>query len=485
MSKGKSIKINAILNVIRVGLSVIFPLITFPYASRILQVENLGKINYGSSIISYFSLLAALGVTNYAVREGAPIRDNKEKIISFSSEIFTINIITTLISYVVFAVLLLILPQLNKYSTLLLIQSLSIIFTTLSVEWLNAIYEDYLYITIRSIIVQFLSLIALFLFVKSPKDYITYAAITVIFNGLVCIMNLSHCRKNVRFNFKKKCNLKKHIKPMLIFFSNNLAVTIYVSADITMLGWFTGDYFTGLYSVSVKIYQIVKQLLTAMYTVTIPKLSKLSEKSDLSEFKALITNICSSLILVMLPAAIGLIVLAKDIITLISGYTYVDATLSLQILGIALILAISSGILVNCINIPLRKEKISLRATLIAALVNIILNFIFIPLFKQNGAACTTLISEFVVSSICIYYLPQIANYIKLKDFFKQSQFAIIECIWIVIINTILNLLNLKSFFHLFLVILFSLLGYIVILILGKNPYYLMIRNKLIAKTNK
>ena len=180
---GKSLKLNAILNVIRQLSSILFPLITFPYISRVLQANSYGKISFGQSIISYFSLFAALGITNYAIREGSRIRGNKKEIERFSCEIFTINIITTTISYLLFFIILLLNRRLYEYKSLLIILSFSMFFAALGVEWIYTIYEDYLYITIRSLIVQIISVILMFVFIHSPEDYLFYAGITVFAAG--------------------------------------------------------------------------------------------------------------------------------------------------------------------------------------------------------------------------------------------------------------------------------------------------------------
>lgn len=99
--KRKSLKINAFLNGLKTFLNFLFPLITFPYVSRVLSVEEIGKYNFSNSLISYFLLLAALGIDKYAIREGAKYRDNKEKFSSFASEIFQIyvNSDTTMLGY--------------------------------------------------------------------------------------------------------------------------------------------------------------------------------------------------------------------------------------------------------------------------------------------------------------------------------------------------------------------------------------------------
>ena len=128
---GKSMKVNAMLNGIKTMMSILFPLITFPYATRVLQVENLGKVNFSSSVISYFTLLAALGVSTYAIREGSGDKYDKNKIDVFVSQVFTINVISTIVAYFSLFFILLVTPILQEYKVLLLIQSSTIIFLSL------------------------------------------------------------------------------------------------------------------------------------------------------------------------------------------------------------------------------------------------------------------------------------------------------------------------------------------------------------------
>ena len=160
--KYKSVGINALLNAIRTGLSILFPLITYPYAFRILHAENIGKVNFASSIVSYFSLIAALGFSSYSVREGAKIREDSDKINKFASQIFSLNIMSTLVAYLILLICIVTVPKFHGYMLLIVICSITIVFKTLSMDWINTIYEDYVFITIRTIIAQLIIFILLF-----------------------------------------------------------------------------------------------------------------------------------------------------------------------------------------------------------------------------------------------------------------------------------------------------------------------------------
>ena len=203
-NKSKSLGINALLNAIRSAVSVVFPLITYPYAFRVLHAEGIGKVNYALSIIGYFSLIAALGISTYAVREGAKLRKNKEKLIEFCNQIFSINILTSIMAYVLLFFCVCNIQALREYEQLIILLSLSIGFSTLGVEWINTVYEDFLYVTIRSIVIYILTLVLLFVLVKDQNDVLQYALLTVTNSGLICISNWLYCRRYVKVRLTKR-----------------------------------------------------------------------------------------------------------------------------------------------------------------------------------------------------------------------------------------------------------------------------------------
>lgn len=469
----KSITLNAILNMIKVSLVIVFQLITYPYVLRVLSVENLGNIDYAHSITSYFGLFAQLGAVQYAVREGSKLRNNQEKVNEFISEIFSLNLVASIIAYVVLAICTCFIDKFAGIQLLLFINGMNFIFTTMGIEWMNTIYEDFLYITIRSIVIYIISLICIFVLVRTPDDYIIYVILTVLPNFFVCLSNLIYCRRYARYRVILKKKTFRHLKPLTVFFINSLAISIYINADATMIGWIIGPYYNGLYGLAVRIYTTVKTVLGAIYAVTIPRLSKAIDKGEWDTYKTLLTDLCSVLSLLILPASTGLIVLGKEVVCIVGGAKYLEGTLSLQILAVALIFAVFAGLLVTCVNTPSGKEMVSLKATIVSALANLILNLFFIPWFKHNGAALTTVFSEFLVCAISIAAIKDIRKYIDLRKFFVNITQAIIGCIWIIAVGVTVKLFNLPMVMNLILIMFISIIGYLVILIIAKNSYAL------------
>ncbi|MGN9010573.1 flippase [Lactobacillus amylovorus] len=484
--KKRSLGLNAFLNGLKSVLNMIFPLITFPYVSRVLSVNGIGIYNFSNTYISYFGLIAGLGIATYAVREGAKYRENKEEINKFVSQIFSLNMIATIVSYLLLFASLMIFKNLHNYVSCILIFSLQILFTTLGTEWIYTIYEDYAYITIRSIIFKFISIILLFLLVRRPEDYLVYAGITVFAYVGSNLLNFIHLRNFVHIRLTTKTNWQYHLKPILIIFASAIAVTIYVSSDTTILGLLKNDYAVGIYSTSVKIYQIAQGLLSGLLTVTIPRLAFLWGKKRIGEYNQVLSKVLNSLGILVLPAAIGLIMLSKEVVLIIAGEKYLPSVNSLRIISWAIIFSLFSWIFSECVLIPAKRENLILRNTIITAVENVILNFILIPFMSYDGTSLSTVIAELTVMIMNGYSCRDIIKpVIFKKDTLKNLLDSIIGCVGIIVVCLLCDIgfksLWLKTIFSVVLSVI--MYGAILILLKNKNAYSMLDRAKMILNS--
>lgn len=415
MKQQKSLKVNAILNITKTLMGLVFPLITFPYASRILMPEGLGKVNFALSIISYFAIISSLGIENYGIREAAKLRDDKIQLSKFSKEIFMINMISTIVAYALLAVAIIFIPKFLEYRRLLIVSSATILFTTLGMNWLYSAVEDYLYITIRSIIFQVISLILLFLLVHSKDDYVKYAAISVVSNVGSNILNFVHSRKYISFKIDKPLKFKKHLKPIMVLFAMAVAVKIYTVLDTTMIGFLKNDYEVGIYTAATKINKIVLSLVVSIGTVLLPRLSYYSSMEDKTEFYKLAYKGFDILLLIALPSAVGLSLLSTSIVHLLSGNGYEAAILPMRIMNpIIVVIGLSNFIGIQMF-MPLNKEKWTLYSVLVGAVVNFFINLFLIPMYGSVGASIATLCAEITVT---------LTQLILLRRFLKINKIA-------------------------------------------------------------
>lgn len=461
----KSIGKNFIFNLVKTLMGIIFPLITFPYASRILGVDNIGKVQYCNSIVSYFGLAASLGISIYAIREGSKYRDDKFKLSKFCKEILVINSISTLVAYIAFSVFVVFFFN-NSYYILLVICSFSIFFVTYSVEWLYQIKEDYSYISIRALFIQIVSLILLFLFVKNRDDYMNYAIISIIGSSGSFIFNIWHARHYINIFKKYDLEIKKHLMPIFTIFGISFASSIYMNLDTVMLGAMKTTVAVGLYTAAVKVVQVVKMLVNSFSNVLFPRLSNYLGNNKIEEYKSLLYKGLRIIVLLSIPAAIGISVLSEEVILIFSGKEFISGSFASKILAINIIFSIIDGALYYQIMLPFGKEKLATLCTLVGALTNLVLNFILIPIFSYNGAALTTLISEFCVFIGLFYFSNGIVDIkILIQYMIRYFIYSIPIIIWSLVVKSLVNSLLLTVLLS----IVGSILLYLLVLIIVKD----------------
>lgn len=469
--KKKSLTKNAIMNGIRAVLNILFPLITFPYISRTLGVDYYGKYQFSNSIVNYFVLLAALGISSYAIREGSQYKSDRKKMSQFASEVFSINLFSTFIAFGALMATIFFIPGLHEYRALLFILSFTIIFNTIGMDWLLSIYEEFKYITIRTIIFQIISIILMFLFVHTPNDLPFYVFIVVLSSSGANILNYFKTRKNLKIHFTPHMNLKKHITPILILFFSVLSQQIYINSDITLLGIMNGDDAVGLYSAAAKIYTIAKQLVNAIIAVSIPRISYYigSKQKDSAEFMNKVLNV---VMVFILPISMGLFMISKPVVLIAAGKEYLCAYQPLAILSISLLFATCAYFFANAILVNYKKEKIVLIVSIISSAMNILLNFALLPVLGICGAAITTLLSEILMCIICWLKAKQIVPF-HLE--FKNVICSIVGCLWIVVICGLSTYLIPQLYLKTFVAIVLSIGGYFCIHLLLKSNFYLEI----------
>ena len=473
-----ALQTNALLNAVKQGCSVLFPFISFAYCSRILGSEKIGIYSFGQSIINYFLLIAALGIVNYSIREGATLRDNFNDIQNFINEIFTINIYSTIISYLLLFIVIITIPKLSSYKYILIIQSFQIILTTFGADWINSIFEDYLYLAVRYILIQIVSLLLLLIFVKKPSDIYLYTCITVFSNTGGNLFNIWYLRhsKKIEFRIVHFSNIQKHLLPIFILFFNSIASTIYLNSDITMLGWLTSNKDVGIYTVSSNIYSMIKTVINAIIMVTIPRFSYCLATNKKAEFHQQATSIFNALLLFTFPVMVGIFMEADNILLFVGGNEYLNGTTSLRILSIAIFFAVCACFFSYSLLLPSHQEKKFMYSTIVAALVNILLNLYFIPSYGIAGASFTTLLAEIVVFCMSAFFSKKIHSLsIDTKNIFS----IICGCILIVFVCHITQIYIANKLFQFFASIIGSIIVYFSTLLILKNPCITLLKKSI------
>lgn len=396
-SKQKSLKMNFIMNAILTMSSFIFPLITFPYVSRVLLPVGTGRVSFATSLISYFSMFAQLGIPTYGIRACAEVRDDREKLTRTAQELLILNLIMSAFSYGVLILALLFVPRLQEDRMLYIIISATILLTSIGMEWLYKALEQYAYITIRSLIFKLVALVAMFLLIHEQSDYVIYGGISIFAASASNIFNFINAHKFIGIKPVGKYCLKRHIKPVIIFFAMSCASTIYTNLDTVMLGFMTTDVDVGYYNAAIKIKSILVSIVTSLGTVLLPRASYYVKQGFMDEFYRITRKALNFVFLLATPLMLYFIFFAKEGIFFLSGSAYAGSIASMQIIMPTLLLIGLTNILGIQILVPTGREKIVLYSEIAGAVVDVIINAIFIPIYASAGAAFGTLIAELVV----------------------------------------------------------------------------------------
>lgn len=417
-----SIKKNIILNGLNTLTGIIFPVITFPYAARILLPEGIGAVNFLNSIVNYIVLLTSIGIPLYAVKEIAKYRDEKDQRDKITVEIICLSAILCLLGYIVVWILAKYVPQIHEQAGLFYIFSLAILFTGIGVNWFYQGIENFKFITIRAIIIRILSAAALFIFVKDSSDLKAYGWILVGSTVGNNIVNFIHLRKHISFDniHIRNLNIFRHLKPALHVFILNLIISLYVHLNSVMLGFLSGEEAVGYFTAGTKISHIGLSIIGSIATVMLPRCSHLLKTGDLEGFNSVITKSLNLTLALTFPMTVGLMVLATPITVVFCGGEYYDAV-PILLLNAPVVVLISLTNLMG-IQILYPKDQINIVIWSVSggAVVNLLLNFILIPPYGAIGAAVSTLIAEFavfIIQAICgsRYFPFKMADFVNTK----------------------------------------------------------------------
>mgnify|MGYP004613532131 CR=1 FL=1 len=479
MKKEKSLTVNFIMNIILSMSAFIFPLITFPYVSRVLLPIGTGKVSFANSIIAYFALFAQLGIPTYGIRACAIVRDDKEKLTKTVQELLIINTIISVLVYIVFIIALFTVPKMRSDSTLFLITSTTIFFNVIGVEWLYKALEQYSYITIRSIIFKFIGLILMFILVKNSSDYVWYGFITIFAASASNIFNFINLHKYVSLKPVGNYNFKVHLKAVTIFFAMSCATTIYTNLDSVMIGFIKGATENGYYNAAVRIKSILVSIVTSLGAVLLPRASYYLENNYIDEFKKISKKAINFVILISIPMMIYFIMFAKESILFLAGDSYAKSIAPMQIIMPTLLFIGLTNIMGIQMLVPLGKEKYVLYSEIAGALIDLVLNALLIPHYGAAGAAVGTLVAEVVVWIVQFKYLKN-----DIIPIFKTIRYPLI-LLAAVISAAVAGLTKILDWHPFFILVVSAILYfgiYFLVLIIGKESLILELKDRFFGK---
>ncbi len=406
-----SVKKNLSWNFLLTGSGYIFPLLTFPYVTRVLGADNLGLSNFALSIVDYAIIFANLGLATIGCRYIPQCNDDVEKRNHVFSHLVSLHIVLSIIVLVIYLTCVFCVPQLYEHNILYLVGITKIISNIFLVEWLFQGVQDFRYVTLRTLVIRLLYVFSVFLFVRHKEDFDNYFYVTIAQVVVNAIINWKYAQKYIKFTFSLKGS-REYIFPIFSMGINRTLLSFYSTFNIIFLGIMCDDASVGYFVAATRLYAIFLSFLGAYNGVFVPYLNSLFGKGELEQFKKYVGYSFSIVILGSLPLIIGGIILAPEIIRLVAGTGYERAVLPFQIIMIQLLFVGLAQILENQILLSFKKFKEVLISTAFSTAVSVLILFVFVSSYAEVASAYAVAIPH-ILEVILLYYFAKKAIKIK------------------------------------------------------------------------
>ena len=409
-------------------LTIILPIITVPYVTRIFTSEDLGNYGFYNSIVSYFSLFAMLGIGVYGTKQIAAASD----VSSTFWNIYVIQLIASILAMAVYIIAIFSIPQMG--GIIPLIVGITLFAKMIDISWLFSGKEDFKKITIRNIVVRLIGVISIFTFVKSSDDLYLYVFLIVIFDFLGQLVMWVPAREFIKRPSFNTNTIKKNLHPIVLLFLPQVAISLYAILDRTLLGLLGSYSDVGVYEQGQKLTSILLTVVSSLGAVMLPRVANLlSERRDqeaqnMVKFSFILYN------LIIFPMMFGLVAVNEVFVKLFLGQNFQDVKYVLYVLVFNIMFVGWTNILGFQVLVVRNKNKEFMLSTTIPAFVSVAVNIAVIPFFGYIGASITSVVVEILVFAIQWYYSRNIIN----KNLLFNKDLAKIICSSLVMFGAVM-----------------------------------------------
>lgn len=469
-----SLKKNYLYNFLFQMFSLLIPLVTTPHVLRALEADGVGTYSYVHSIATYFSLVAALGISYYGTREAARIRDSKRKLSLLFYELSILRIFTTVLCLVVYFALVGISADNAKVYVGMSFIILAVMF---DFNWFFHAMENFKILAGRNFLIKIITVILIFVFVRDEDDLLIYVLIQA---GSVFVANAALApalKKYLTRVSVRSIRPFRHLKGTVVYFIPTIATSVYTVLDKTLLGFITRDMTeNGYYEEARKIVNILLTVVTSLSTVVGVRISYLFAHKKDEDIKNHIGNTFRFLFAISFPLTLGLIACADNFVIWFFGEEYKQVTSLIMLLSPIVVIIGISNVIDNLYLTPGGQRSRSNKAIVSGAVCNVILNLLLIPHFGAYGTVISSIAAETVISAMYAYFLRE---YIGIRGIAKMAVkymlFSAIMFIPVFLVGKIMDTGVLTSLVQVGV----GVIVYIIALLVTKDPMIGLVKNKI------
>ena len=398
----KSLKKNSLYYLFYNVLNMLFPFVSSLYVARVLLPESVGEVAYAQNVVSYFSILAFLGIPTYGIKAIAKARDSREEMDAVFSELFIINGISTVFFTAIYYALILIVPAFRASLALYATVGLTVVLNMLNISWLYEGLEEFGYVSLRNAIFKVIVFVLIVVFVKGERDVLAYAAITVFGVAGNNLINVIHARHFVRLR-TTNLDLARHMKPIFMLVMVNLAIEIYTLVDTTMLGIMTTKAHVAYYQYASKVNKLLLQVTNSVTMALVPRIALCYKEKQFDAFNSILTKALKVIIIGAVPMIVGLQFTSEFLFSRLFGAPYIVSGPVERILCLVLLISPVGYLLGSRVMLVTDRESRMALCVCVGAIVNVTGNYFLIRTLCERGAAIASVVSEAVVMVMYVF----------------------------------------------------------------------------------
>lgn len=397
---------NYFYNLLLTVTNLLFPILSFPYVSRVLGPEGIGQVQFVFSFAQYFSIIASIGIPIYGLREISKNQDNLEARSKIFSELIAINIIACISLAAVYFAVISTFQYFDHQQGLYIAAILLVLLGFTNVEWLYSGMEEFKAIALRSVAFKILGLILLYAFVKNRSDFGLYLYLLIFSYLGNNILSLILLKGKIRL-VGKELQLRPHLVPLCYILGTTLAASMYTDMDTVLLGFLSDKKAVGLYTAAVKLSKIAIPFVTSMNVILIPKIGRHFAENDFSAVKLTLQKAFGFILFFAVPIVLGLVFLAPEFIELFSGKEFLPAVYSMRLLSVLPLIIGIAHLFLFMILVPSNHNKQMFVCVAGGVVASLLLNFLLVPKYHEVGSAFANMIAEVVVTGLYYYFIQK------------------------------------------------------------------------------
>ncbi len=397
------------------GISKFIRAIVIIYAARILGAANYGIFAYATSLAAFFTVFSDIGLSSLLTRELAADSERKKEYMSttFYIKIFLLALTILLIIFIA--------PYFTKIKEAqILLPAVALLFTfdnlrSFGFSVTRAYNKMELEGSLMILTEIFVTSLSLFVLFRAPSDYNLVLAYTVgSFLGFLATFAVIREKIKDAFSYFRKNLVKEIISSAWSFAVLGLFGGLMLNVDVIIIGWFKDAVALGLYAASQKPILILYILPGLLSTSLFPIMVKLAREKQGERMKEITEKTMALVFAAAIPAVVGGLIVAPQLIRLLFGAEYTGATLAFQILLFTFLLVFPGAILSNFV-FAYDQQKIFLISIGVGSLINIVFDLLLIPSYSISGSAVATLLSQLFANGYTWWRAKRITPFDTLK----------------------------------------------------------------------